>query len=440
MINKARKKFFLNSFLASMPGFISILLSLLSVPIYLKYGGVEEYGNYIFLHFLSFVAPVFNFGLGKIAAITISQNKNEDTTALLVLHKTVKNLSIILLILSLIFIGNEFFLFISRNVFFLASLSIILTVLFVTVEGIFQGKKLFFGLMLINLFFYGIALSLPPFLLMYQHFNYNNIFLISLIIKASIVIFSVLYLFKHKPLKFFFIFSFSFSYLSNQKWFAVSSLLSIAYDIMDKYLIKFYIGPVALAVYSIPQQLTGKLSIISKGVSAVLLPAIAFKKNNKLISKDFLISLRFFVFVVPLLIFFLFNFFDIFFEIWLGKNSNIEITNLAKIFSIVAWISCLSHLMVSYYEGSGDVKKNSIMELGFYPIFFSFLYLAIINKNLFIISIVILIKEIFLFIFRSIRISKKIIIIRYSYVVIIISLIFLFYSIDGNFFRTLRDE
>jgi hypothetical protein len=66
--------------------------------------------------------------------------------------------------------------------------------------------------------------------------------------------------------------------------------------------------------------------------------------------------------------------------------------------------------------------------------------LAIINKNLFIISIVILIKEIFLFIFRSIRISKKIIIIRYSYVVIIISLIFLFYSIDGNFFRTLRDE
>ena len=85
MVDKSNKKFFLNSFLSSLPGFISILLSLLSIPIYLKYGGAEEYGNYIFLHFLSFVAPIFNFGVGKISAITISQNKDKDAKSLVLL-------------------------------------------------------------------------------------------------------------------------------------------------------------------------------------------------------------------------------------------------------------------------------------------------------------------------------------------------------------------
>jgi hypothetical protein len=159
---------------------------------------------------------------------------------------------------------------------------------------------------------------------------------------------------------------------------------------------------------------------------------MALKKKN-LITDDFLITLRIFIFVIPFLIVLFFNFFDFFFKIWLGKNASIEIINLTKIFSITAWISCLSHLMISYHEASGTIKKNSTIELGFYPIFFTFLYLAVLNKNLLIVSIVVLMKEILLFIFRSIRLVKKIVIIKYSYLIILISLFFLFYSIDANF-------
>ena len=36
------------------------------------------------------------------------------------------------------------------------------------------------------------------------------------------------------------------------------------YDLFDKYLIKIFLGPIAIATYSIPQQLTGKLSILSQ--------------------------------------------------------------------------------------------------------------------------------------------------------------------------------
>jgi len=428
-MNKSNKKFFLNSFFSSLPGFISILLSLLSIPIYLKFGGKEEYGNYIFLHFLSFIAPILNFGLGKISAINISKNKDQDKVALILLFKTLKNSLIILVFCFLFLVANIFFGFISPVFLLLTILSIFLTILFVTIEGIFQGKELFFGLMLINLFFYGVSLSLPPFLLIFLYKNYENLFIFSLIIKASIVIISLYYLFGHKNLKFFYKYPSSLPYYSDQKWFSISNLLNITYEVMDKYLIKLHIGSTALAIYSIPQQLTGKLSILSKGISAVLLPSIALKKS-KLITKNLLVSLKFFILIIPFFIFLFFYFFDIFFEIWIGKDSSTEIINLAKIFSVVTWVSCLSHLIISYYEGVGIIKKNSIIEILFFPFFFTFLYLSILEKNLIIIAFIVLFKEIILFLLRSIKLIKKISIIKYSYFMLGVLCFLLFNSLD----------
>jgi O-antigen/teichoic acid export membrane protein len=431
MILKKYKIFFLNSFVSALPGFFSVSLSLLSIPIYLKYGGTKEYGDYIFLHFLSFVAIILNLGLGKISTIIISQEKNNDEMAWHLIKKTIKNCFFILLIfIFLIIFQNEILPKVSKNVLFLALIGIILTNIFLTIEGIFQGKKLFIVLMLINLFFYGASLSLPTFLLVFKYTSYQNIFLISLIIKVIVIFFCIIYLFKNKELKFFFKTNLTLLNLKTQKWFSISNLLSFFYDLIDKYLINIYLGPVALATYSIQQHATGKLSIISKGISAVLLPTIAFEKKNKLKNSTFAISLKIFIFVVPLLIFILFNFFNIFFEFWLGKNSSSEIVNLAKIFSIIAWVSGLSHLIISYYEGSGSIKKNSIIEISFFPFFFIFLYFLIMNKDLIIISYFILLKEIVLFFLRSIKIIKKITVIKYSYPIIIIACFFLYYSIN----------
>ena len=62
------------------------------------------------------------------------------------------------------------------------------------------------------------------------------------------------------------------------RWITLNSLLIQLYDLFDKYLIKIFLGPIAVATYSIPQQLTGKLSIISKSFSAFLLPNLSKKK------------------------------------------------------------------------------------------------------------------------------------------------------------------
>lgn len=435
----SNKKFFLNSFFSFLPGFISILLSLLSIPIYLKYVGAEEYGSYIFLHFLGFVGQIFNFGLGKISAIIIAQNKSVDDYSWILLKKTIKNSLLIFLVLSIFFIINNFFFFFSSYILLLTILSIVVTIIFVTVEGIFQGKKLFVKLMLINLLFYGVSLSLPPFLLIFYYTNYKTIFFISLIIKILVIIISTFYLFRKKPLNFFLKKKTGLNCNLDQKWFSISNILIIAYDFADKYLIKIFIGPIALAIYSIPQQITGKLSIISKGISAVLLPSIAFSSGQKL-PKDLLLSLKIFMFAIPILIFLLFNFFDIFFSFWLNSNSNTQIVNLAKIFSIIAWISCMSHLIISYFEGSGIIKKNTIIELKLYPFFLFFLLIAILNKNLFVIAIVILLKEIFLFFLRSIFLSKKFDLIKYSYPIIAIACCYLFYSIELDLMKLFKDE
>ena len=63
----------------------------------------------------------------------------------------------------------------------------------------------------------------------------------------------------------------------NSKWITLNNLLIQFYDLFDKYLIKIFMGPIAVAIYSIPQQLTGKLSIFSKSFSAFLLPNLAKK-------------------------------------------------------------------------------------------------------------------------------------------------------------------
>ena len=58
------------------------------------------------------------------------------------------------------------------------------------------------------------------------------------------------------------------------KWIA-NSILWFIRQIFNK----IFLGPIALASYSVPQQLTGKLSIISKSLR-FLLPNLSRKTNN----------------------------------------------------------------------------------------------------------------------------------------------------------------
>ena len=66
------KKLIKDSFILSLPGLISIIISLISIPIHLKIAGTENYGNYIVFHFLLIFTNVLNLGIGKSIVISIN--------------------------------------------------------------------------------------------------------------------------------------------------------------------------------------------------------------------------------------------------------------------------------------------------------------------------------------------------------------------------------
>ena len=65
-------RLFKSTTILSLPGIISILISLLSIPIHLNFAGPENYGNYIVFHFVLLISINLNFGIGK--SIVISMN------------------------------------------------------------------------------------------------------------------------------------------------------------------------------------------------------------------------------------------------------------------------------------------------------------------------------------------------------------------------------
>ena len=70
---------FKNITILSIPGILSIFISLLSIPIHLNYAGSENYGNYIIFHFILLISINFNFGIGKSTVISINNFPKKKT-------------------------------------------------------------------------------------------------------------------------------------------------------------------------------------------------------------------------------------------------------------------------------------------------------------------------------------------------------------------------
>ena len=161
--------------------------------------------------------------------------------------------------------------------------------------------------------------------------------------------------------------------IKNSKWITLNNILIQFYDLFDKYLLKIFLGPVYLAIYSIPQQLTGKLSIISKSLSFFLLPNLSRNRSAKELNISLEIMMKFF----PIILFFLMPFYELLLKFWLGSTFNVNILNLTKIFSISVILSCASHILITEFEASKTLKKNLKIEIILMPFFLFFLFFLI---------------------------------------------------------------
>ncbi len=415
-----------SSSILSIPGLVSIFISLLAIPIHLKYAGPESYGNYIIFHFILLISINLNFGIGKSVTISINNfiNKKKEIGYEAIIYTKNITLVIFIVFLILFFLKKIYILDLTKfyeytSYLFLGS---IITIFFVTFEGILQGNKKFKSISILNLFFFSLSTSIPSILLIHnKNLSLENLIFISLLIKFFAVL-SMFLIIKNNDL-----YKISKSKIllinlkKNSKWITLNSILIQFYDLFDKYLVKIFLGPIAVATYSIPQQLTGKLSVISKSFSAFLLPDLSSKKIN---NSNFNFSLQIFIKFIPIFIFILLPFYPIILEFWLGNNYNETIHNLTKIFSLSIIFSCASHILITKFEASKTLYKNLKIEFYLLPIFLiTLFYLTIKNYSLLIIGVLILTKEIILFFLRLNFLKSEIIDFRKYY---FFSLYFLF--------------
>ena len=302
------KKLLFSSTILSLPGLISIFISLLAIPIHLKIAGIENYGNYLMFHLLLTISLLFNLGISKSTVISINNfPKYKEEVAFEGIKYTffICFFIFLLLILILFFFQGVFS---DKKIFLIkyCSLGIIISLFFLCFEGIFLGNEKFKFTSLFNFIFYSFALSVPSLMLtFYKDLTLENLILISLTIKFSTILLMIFVLSLKKLIKKNKKKILLNNLKRNSKWLTLSSILVQFYYVLDKYLIKIFLGPVALATYSIPQQITGKLSVISKGFSAFLLPILS-KKNFS--NDDFNTSLNIFLKILPVIIFLSFPF------------------------------------------------------------------------------------------------------------------------------------
>ena len=138
-----------------------------------------------------------------------------------------------------------------------------------------------------------------------------------------------------------------------------------------------------------------------------MLPDISnSKKNNK---GNFVQSLYFYTISVALILLIIFPFLDEFLLIWLKDQFSKQILDKNKIFLIITWLSGISHILITYFEGKKKIKFNTLIELYLlFPFLISVAIVVLNFKNLIYISTVLLIKEIILLILRAQKIKNKI--------------------------------
>jgi len=428
-------KLIINTGVLAIPGFVSIVVSLASIPIHLNIAGPESYGNFIIFHFILLFAVNLNFGIGKSTAISINNYPKYSSKISYKALIYTRNIIFYLFILTLlIYIFDKLFFSYIFKFYGLTNYLIfgsVITILYITFEGIFQGFEKFKLISLFNLIFYSLSFSVPSILLILKEdLSLDQLILISIIFKFLTICLMILYIYLKKLVEKSNNNILYKNLIKNSKWITLNSILIQFYDLFDKYLLKIFLGPISLAIYSIPQQLTGKLSIISKSLSFFLLPNLSRNRSKKEFNLSLEIMMKFF----PIILFFLMPFYELLLKFWLGSTFNNNILNLTKIFSISVILSCASHILITEFEASKTLKKNLKIEIILMPFFLFFLFFLISkNYSLIHISLLILSKELILFIMRLSLLKKRIYEVKKYFLLPFIFITFLFLSFFNSY-------
>ncbi len=421
------------------PGLISIFITFFSIPIFLNYVDNNIYADYLIKHFLLTISTILSLQFGKISSIKMqlinSKYKNDFvlTSIFLSIMIGIVFSCIIFFIINIIFKNFNLI-----KIDFSILVGFAITIIYINLEYIGRGLGFFKATSFTNLIFYSISISLPGIMIFTEfdrNFIINNLFNISLIIKfislnlLVVTLFDKDLFFKSK-IKIKLINKFIF----HSKWMTITAVYNQIYEYLDKHLIKIFMGPSMLIIYSVPQQIAAKLSIISSAIISVILPKLSSLKmiNHKKIV--FSANLYLFIYVIGLGLLIILPFLEYILKWWLEDGYKQEMLYLIKLFFLLTFLGSCSNIIISLYETNSIEKKNTILEsYSIFPFLIS-LILCVYFKNILFFAIALLFKEIILLLIRINEIKKFIINFKYLIIqIVLFNLIFLFNLIKNNY-------
>lgn len=414
------------SIILSSPGIVSLIISLFAIPIHLNSQGLSNYGQYIFFHFILSIGLLLNLGFGKITTICIGKYNQKLK---LIISKSITLTAKLCLAYLIIYLIINFIFKINQDYFYIF-IGLLLTVIYFSFEGIFIGEKKFKKISLMNFIFFSLSLNVPSLLLYFKTFTLSEIIQYSLLIKFIPVILMIFEYIKLLNLKKDRSKILEKNIQQNCGWITLTLINVQISNFIDKYLIRLFLGAELLSKYSIPQQISGKLSIFSQGFSAFLLQNLTNKKRN---DKNLILSIIIFLYIIPILSFLVFPFFDLFLKFWLQSNYETIIFSLFKILIVYSIFSSTSHLIISKFEANLKIKNNFKIELYcLIPFAITLFFFTKYQFSIILISIIMLIKETILLTLRLnfFKNNLKVISKKYYY-----NLIFIFIILYLSFFN-----
>lgn len=291
------RTFFKNTFFTFTRQVLSILIGIISVVVIARILGPEGQGQYTLLTLLVTMLFTFlNFGFHVSSTYYIGKGKMYDeqtiwkTNVVMIIILSV--LSILLGMLSILFLKDIFFTGVSATFLYIMLFSLPFYFLLNFTQSIFLGYQNFNVINIAAIFTQLLTLVLTLIFLLGFHMNVLGAVLAFILSHMISSIMLVIILLKKYPLSWK-KGTFNMTYVKEAFTYGIkihiSNLISFFNYRADTLLIAYFLTPAAVGIYNVAVNIAERLWIVSQSVSNVLFPKISSMDNEE--EKDFLTTM-----------------------------------------------------------------------------------------------------------------------------------------------------
>lgn len=369
-----------NTFYNLLGSFLPLLVSLVTIPIYIGLIGESRYGVLAIVWLLLGYFGIFDLGLGRATAQKISALRDAPAKERAQLFWTALSMNVGLGIVGGLLIW-PFAIYFFQSLFkievFLQTeiqhaipwliLAVPMAIVSGTLSGALQGRERFFELNLISISGTALFQLLP--LAVAQFYSIDLNILLPVIIFTRLL--TMLALFERCKRHIIFNYSPYFSKTQARQllhfggWVTVTSFVSPMMVILDRFIIGAIMGAKAVTYYTVPFQLAERTRMIPGALTSALFPRLsaASREQEKLLADE---SMTVLVVIMTPIILACILFIEPFLTWWVGSEFADKSTLIGQIMLMGFWVNGLASIPYAQLQARGKpalVAKCHLFEL-----------------------------------------------------------------------------